>query len=71
MGGSIDATLPEEAPLKHGKSAAGRSGDRVKRVRAAKTGSCTAGPEAVQARGEFDAGGMVPKHTHPGEEIAC
>jgi quercetin dioxygenase-like cupin family protein len=25
--------------------------------------------EAVQARGEFEAGAMVPKHTHPGEEV--
>ena len=25
--------------------------------------------EAVQAKGEFDPGAVVPKHTHPGEEV--
>jgi quercetin dioxygenase-like cupin family protein len=25
--------------------------------------------EAVQTRGEFEPGAMVPKHTHPGEEV--
>jgi quercetin dioxygenase-like cupin family protein len=25
--------------------------------------------EAVQARGDFEPGAMVPKHTHPGEEV--
>jgi quercetin dioxygenase-like cupin family protein len=25
--------------------------------------------EAVMARGEFQPGAMVPKHTHPGEEV--
>src|SRR5215831_14241713 len=28
------------------------------------------GREVVMARGEFDPGAVVPKHTHPGEEIA-
>jgi quercetin dioxygenase-like cupin family protein len=30
----------------------------------------TAGREAVVARGEFAPGGVVAKHTHPGEELA-
>jgi quercetin dioxygenase-like cupin family protein len=25
--------------------------------------------EAIQARGEFEPGALVPKHTHPGEEV--
>jgi quercetin dioxygenase-like cupin family protein len=29
-----------------------------------------AGHEAVMARGDFNPGAAVPKHTHPGEEIA-
>ena len=28
------------------------------------------GREVVMARGEFNAGAGVPKHTHPGEEVA-
>ncbi|HEX7836041.1 MAG TPA: cupin domain-containing protein, partial [Kofleriaceae bacterium] len=28
------------------------------------------GQEAVLARAEFDAGAAVPKHTHPGDEVA-
>lgn len=29
----------------------------------------TRGRETVQTRGEFEPGGAVPKHTHPGEEV--
>jgi quercetin dioxygenase-like cupin family protein len=41
-----------------------------KRVELQKHDLATAGREAVMARGEFNAGAVVPKHTHPGEEVA-
>jgi quercetin dioxygenase-like cupin family protein len=41
-----------------------------KRVELQKHDISTAGREAVMARGEFNAGVAVPKHTHPGEEVA-
>jgi quercetin dioxygenase-like cupin family protein len=41
-----------------------------KRVELQKHDIATAGHEAVQARGEFNPGAAVPKHTHPGEEVA-
>jgi quercetin dioxygenase-like cupin family protein len=40
-----------------------------KRVELQKHDLGSAGHEAVLARGEFNVGGMVPKHTHPGEEM--
>jgi quercetin dioxygenase-like cupin family protein len=40
-----------------------------KRVELQKHDLSASGREAVQARGEFQAGAAVPKHTHPGEEI--
>jgi quercetin dioxygenase-like cupin family protein len=40
-----------------------------KRVELQKQDLGTPGREAVLARGEFEAGAAVPKHTHPGEEI--
>ena len=41
-----------------------------KRVELQKHDLSTQGREAVQARGEFQPGATVPKHTHPGEEIS-
>jgi quercetin dioxygenase-like cupin family protein len=41
-----------------------------KRVELQKHDLSTQGREAVQARGEFQPGAAVPKHTHPGEEIS-
>jgi quercetin dioxygenase-like cupin family protein len=41
-----------------------------KRVELQKQELSIAGHEAVVARGEFAADGVVPKHTHPGEELA-
>lgn len=41
-----------------------------KRVEIQKHDLGTPGHEAVQMRGEFEAGAGVPKHTHPGEEVA-
>jgi quercetin dioxygenase-like cupin family protein len=41
-----------------------------KRVELQKQDISTAGHEAVMARGEFAVGAVVPKHTHPGEEVA-
>jgi quercetin dioxygenase-like cupin family protein len=41
-----------------------------KRVELQKHDLTVQGREVVQARGEFQAGATVPKHTHPGEEIA-
>ena len=41
-----------------------------KRVELQKHDISTAGHEAVMARGEINAGAAVPKHTHPGEEVA-
>ena len=40
-----------------------------KRVELQRHDISTAGHETVQARGEFEPGGAVPKHTHPGEEV--
>jgi len=40
-----------------------------KRVELQKHDLTAAGREAVQAKGEFQPGAAVPKHTHPGEEI--
>jgi quercetin dioxygenase-like cupin family protein len=40
-----------------------------KRVELQKHDLSTAGREALVARGEFQPGAAVPKHTHPGEEI--
>jgi quercetin dioxygenase-like cupin family protein len=40
-----------------------------KRVELQKHDTSTAGHEAIMARGEFNAGAGVPKHTHPGEEV--
>jgi quercetin dioxygenase-like cupin family protein len=40
-----------------------------KRVEMQKQDVGATGREAVLARGEFEAGAAVPKHTHPGEEI--
>ena len=41
-----------------------------KRTELQKQDLSTAGREAVTARGEFQPGAVVPKHTHPGEEIS-
>jgi quercetin dioxygenase-like cupin family protein len=41
-----------------------------KRVELQKHDLSVQGREVVQARGEFQPGATVPKHTHPGEEIA-
>jgi quercetin dioxygenase-like cupin family protein len=41
-----------------------------KRVELQKHDLGTPGRETVQARGEFSPGGAVPRHTHPGEEVA-
>jgi quercetin dioxygenase-like cupin family protein len=41
-----------------------------KRVELQKHDIATAGREAIMTRGEFNAGAAVPKHTHPGEEVA-
>src|SRR6185295_18176930 len=41
-----------------------------KRVELQKHDIANAGHEAVLARGEFNPGAAVPKHTHPGEEVA-
>lgn len=40
-----------------------------KRVELQRHDIATPNHEAVQARGEFEAGAAVPKHTHPGEEV--
>jgi quercetin dioxygenase-like cupin family protein len=40
-----------------------------KRVELQRHDLSTPGREVVVARGEFQAGAMAPKHTHPGEEI--
>ena len=41
-----------------------------KRVELQKHDLATPGREAVMARGEFQAGATVPKHTHPGDEVS-
>jgi quercetin dioxygenase-like cupin family protein len=41
-----------------------------KRVELQKHDLSTPGHEAVMARAEFNAGGAVGKHTHPGEELS-
>jgi len=41
-----------------------------KRVELQKHDLSVAGHETVQARGDIDPGASVPKHTHPGEEVA-
>jgi len=41
-----------------------------KRVELQKHDTATPGHEAILARGEFNPGAAVPKHTHPGEEVA-
>lgn len=41
-----------------------------KRVELQRHDLATPGREAIVARAEFQAGAVVPKHTHPGEEIA-
>src|SRR5581483_12403719 len=41
-----------------------------KRVELQQHDTATAGHEAILARGEFNPGAAVPKHTHPGEEVA-
>lgn len=41
-----------------------------KRVELQKQELSVPGHEAVMARGEFSVNGVVPKHTHPGEELA-
>jgi quercetin dioxygenase-like cupin family protein len=41
-----------------------------KRVELQKHDISNPGHEAVLARGEFNPGAAVPKHTHPGEEVA-
>ena len=41
-----------------------------KRVELNRHDSSNPGHEVVMARAEFDPGGAVPKHTHPGEEVA-
>lgn len=41
-----------------------------KRVELQRHDLATPGREGVVARGEFNAGAAVPKHTHPGEEMA-
>jgi quercetin dioxygenase-like cupin family protein len=41
-----------------------------KRVELQKHDLSTPGHETVVARGEFNPGAAVPKHTHPGEEVA-
>jgi quercetin dioxygenase-like cupin family protein len=41
-----------------------------KRVELQRHDLATPGREAVVARAEFQAGAVVPKHTHPGEELA-
>jgi quercetin dioxygenase-like cupin family protein len=41
-----------------------------KRTELQKHDLSTAGREAVTARGDFQPGATVPKHTHPGEEIS-
>jgi quercetin dioxygenase-like cupin family protein len=40
-----------------------------KRVQLQKQDLSTPGHEAVVARAELDAGALLPKHTHPGEEL--
>ena len=40
-----------------------------KRVELQRHDIATPNHETVQARGEFDAGAAVPRHTHPGEEV--
>jgi quercetin dioxygenase-like cupin family protein len=41
-----------------------------KRTELQKHDLSTAGHEAVVAKGEFEPGAAIPKHTHPGEEAA-
>jgi quercetin dioxygenase-like cupin family protein len=41
-----------------------------KRTELQKHDLSTAGHEAVVTRGEFQPGAVVPKHSHPGEELA-
>jgi quercetin dioxygenase-like cupin family protein len=41
-----------------------------KRVELQRHDVSVAGREAVMTRGEFNPGAAVPKHTHPGEEVA-
>lgn len=41
-----------------------------KRTELSRHDSSTPGHEIVLARAEFQPGGSVPKHTHPGEEVA-
>ena len=40
-----------------------------KRVELQRHDLAVAGREVVMARGEFDPGAAVPKHTHPGDEV--
>jgi quercetin dioxygenase-like cupin family protein len=40
-----------------------------KRTELQKHDTATANHEAVLARGEFQPGAMVPRHTHPGDEV--
>lgn len=48
-------------------SAAGPVG--FKRTELQRHDLATPNHETVQARGEFEPGAVVPKHTHPGEEV--
>src|SRR5262245_52815934 len=41
-----------------------------KRVELQRHDLATPGREVVQARADFDPAGVVPKHTHPGDEVA-
>ena len=49
---------------------AGAQAPGFKRVELQKKDLSAAGREVVMARAEFEPGAVVPKHTHPGEEIS-
>jgi quercetin dioxygenase-like cupin family protein len=51
------------------KAAAPAAPTGFKRTELQRHDIATPGHEAVQARGNFEPGAVVPKHTHPGEEV--
>jgi quercetin dioxygenase-like cupin family protein len=66
------ATQPSSAqPAKPAPAAAGAPAAPAgfKRVELQKHDLSVGGREAITARGEFQPGAAVPRHTHPGEEI--
>ena len=63
----IERSSAQPAPKAAAPAAPAPTG--FKRVELQRHDLGTSGREAITARGEFQPGATVPKHTHPGEEV--